>query len=246
MHGAVLLQATPAGAPLGFLVNAVVVTLVILFLVLPLVFLLLDPTRRKKVVDLGTGDRPTVSSRRRTVRKPENAIEVVSSEDLADAFPRERPPRHVGHIPPHIQIKAGVDYNGALHVSAGVEIAGDLYTQGSLSLDGGCHIRGDVIVEGNVYLEAGVRVSGAVRAAGDVYMARWCQLSGVIANRTIEMEDGAVVEGPVNARRIIHVKSIFNDNSRAAPSIPEALPRKAPEKPERIRLSPEDIADLIN
>lgn len=215
-----LLQIGPGGTGL---VNGALIVLIILFLTVPLAFVLAERLRNRgltyedeeeyddrsaRVIEYRGG---SMGSGRRSVSKgitgddeedSMDEIPIVLSDDVNHGFVHERVPREIGFIAADRVFDHPIDFNGHLHVSRRVVVHGDTKVSGSLSLDEGAHLDNDVHCGGSFYTRPGSRVDGKAFIAGNAYLSRATHLQDLDVNGAVVLEEGAMIDGSLEASEL--------------------------------------------
>jgi len=181
------------------LVSAAVAALVVIFLTLPMVFLLAEHAQRRR--------QRSPSAEAILVAKPKPArgpkgIEIVSSATLPHDFEDEPLPRTLGHVPPDAVVQGPLEFGGHLQVGERAVVRGGIVARGSVALAPDAVVEGPVETGGHLHVGRSARIVGAARAAGDVRCRAFARVGGVAAGGRLVLMEGAAVEGGLEASEV--------------------------------------------
>lgn len=184
------------------LVNAAIVVLIIIFLTLPMVFILADFLRGKRarpVEGSASSASASLSLDARTGGTPSVQVLPVYAPALQAPTMQAAVTQAPAAPPPIIQLPTdGLDVRrvAALHVAhdftreavppeigylpPGRRIEGPVAYAGHLQLAPGCTVVGDIDVTGSVALGDGAYAGQDVSATGNVYVGRAAQVAGTV------------------------------------------------------------------
>jgi cytoskeletal protein CcmA (bactofilin family) len=190
------------------IVSAAVAALVVIFLTLPMVFLLADHARRRnagaapetKAWLVPVRSRETYLTRRKVPAS--RAVEIVESTSVPHDFADEPLPRTIGLVRGDVDVEGDLVFQGYLQVGERVRILGRVETGGSLALASGAVVEGDARSRANVHVGRGVVVHGEIRAGGDVRCAPFASVGRVNAEGALLLEGGATARGGIRASRV--------------------------------------------
>ncbi len=147
------------------------------------------------------------------------SLRTVLSMEVDHDFTRESVPPEIGYIGPDQRVDGPLAFGGHLQLARRVTVVGDVEVTGSLALGEGAYVVGDVLVSGNVYLTPGAQVRGRIRAGGNAFLSEWSRAQDLQVDGDAEMEDGAHVDGLLDAGRLVAMDSVRDLRARRPPRV---------------------------
>ena len=182
----------------GSVVSAAVAALVVIFLTLPIIFLLAERARDGRLV-LPRAVKVHEAARPARDRR---GLEVRASAEFAHDFEDEELPRTVGHVPPDATIEGPLEFAGHLQIGERATIRGDVRARGSVALGAGALVTGGIATGGHLHATRTSRVQGLADVAGDVSCGSYATLGAVRAGGRVLLAEGARIERDLEASQV--------------------------------------------